>query len=180
VTGVGARAGLIAGQYGRVELRGRAAADAGVPVLAIDSEQGPSLVFGSHTGSGTVSPLVKIDAAGNLEIQGALKSKGTAGSVQVAAGSVMDGAVVPLPDGVDQATVDSGGIELIVHVTPHLPEPGTGPTGNHLFLPAVCRVDTDRRVECTGNWFNPAAAGAPVSAAISCDYLVLAVVPGGP
>jgi hypothetical protein len=178
VAGAGARAGLVAGQFGRVETRAKAAADAGVPALVLDSAGGPSLVFGTHTGTGTVAPLLKVDSAGNLELQGAVKAKGSSDTVRAVAGTAYDGTVLPLPAGVDQGTVDSGGLELLIHITPHLPQAGSGPA-NTIFIPAECVVDTDRRVSCWGNWL-PTAGGTPTAASISCDYLVLAAVPGGP
>jgi hypothetical protein len=177
VAGAGARAGLVAGQFGRVELRAKAAADSGVPAVVLDTEPGPSLVFGTHTGTGTVAPLFSVDASGNLEVQGAVKAKGTAGTVQIAGGIASDGTVLPLPPGVDQATVDSGGVELFITVTPRLPL--TGPSGGVVFTPVECRVDGDRRVVCWGLWIGP-AFGDRVATAISCDYVMLAAVPGGP
>jgi hypothetical protein len=178
VAGAGVGAELVAGQFGKVELRGQAATDAGVPALVLGTEPVPSLVFGTHTGSGTVSPLLTVDASGNLELQGAVKAKGTAGSVRVVSGAAYDGTVLPLPAGVDQATVDSGGIELSISVTPHLPAPGSGPSTAVLFAPAECRVDADRRVVCWGTWIGPTLANQTTTA-ISCDYLVIAAVPGG-
>jgi hypothetical protein len=176
VAGVGAKAALVAGQLGRIELRAQPAADAGVPAVVLDSENGPVLVFGTHTGTGTVAPLLSVDSAGNLELQGAVKAKGTAGTVRVVGGVAYDGTVLPLPTGVEQATIDSGGLELVVQVSPRLPDPASGPPGA-VFLPAECRVDPTRRVVCWGNWFTPPATLG--SAAISCDYVVVAAVPGG-
>jgi hypothetical protein len=174
VTRAGAWAALVAGQAGRVEVRSRPAADAGVPALLLDADAGGSLVFGTHSGSGTVAPLFKVDSAGNLEVQGALKGKATAGTVRVVGGTAFDGTVLPLPAGVDQATVDSGGLELILQVTPRLPAPSVGA----MFIPAECRVDADRRVHCWGRWLTPVGP-AQSTAAAACDYLVVAAVPGG-
>jgi len=179
VSGAGARAALVAGQFGKVELRGQAEADSGVPALVLGSEPAPGLVFGTHSGSGAVSPLMSVDASGNLEIQGALKAKGTAGSVRVVGGTAYDGTVLPLPAEVDQATVDSGGIELVTSISPRLPPPGSSPSGTgELFLPAECRIDSARRVHCWGHWLDP-TTGNTTMTAISCDYVVLAAVPGG-
>jgi hypothetical protein len=178
VSGAGARAALVAGQLGRVEVRARPTADSGVPAVVLDATNGPSLVFGTHTGTGTVAPLLTIDSAGNLEVEGAVKAKGTAGTVRVVGGVAFDGTVLPLPAGVDQATVDSGGLELVVHVSPRLPDPGSAPTGMVLFVPVECRVDADRRVTCRGLWVD--MIGGLSAAAISCDFVVIAAVPGGP
>lgn len=177
VSPVGARAALVAGQQGRVEVRARPNADAGVPAVVLDSENGPALVFGTHTGSGTLAPLMSVDSAGNLELQGAVKAKGTAGKVSVIGGVASDGTVLPLPAGVDQATVDSNGVELSVLVTPRLPDPTTGPAAGALFLPGECRVDADRRVVCWGTWLTLPNTTETMPA--TCDYLVVAAVAGG-
>ena len=95
----------------------------------------------------------------------------------VVGGVAFDGTVLPLPAGVDQTTVDSGGLELVVHVSPRLPDLTSGPTGAVLFVPAECRVDADRRVTCWGQWITISGLE---SAAASCDFLVIAAVPGGP
>jgi hypothetical protein len=173
VTGAGARAGLVAGQLGRVEVRAKPNADPGVPAVVLDSTDGPSLVFGTHTGTGAVTPLLKVDAAGNLELEGAVKAKATAGSVKVVGGSAYDGTILPLPAGLDQATVDSGGVELVVHVTPRL----AGRPGQ-IFVAAECRVDTRRRVACWGLVFDLSAGSVQITGG-SCDYVVLAMSPGG-
>jgi hypothetical protein len=177
VSGAGARAALVSGQLGRVEVRARPTADSGVPAVVLDSANGPSLVFGTHTGTGTVAPLLTVDSAGNLEVEGAVKAKGTAGTVRLVGGTAFDGTVLPLPAGVDQATVDSGGLELVVHLSPRLPDPASAPTGSVLFVPTECRVDADRRVTCYGQWVDTVVG--ITSAAISCDFVVIAVVPGG-
>lgn len=178
VAGAGARAALVAGQIGRVEVRARGAADSGVPALLLDSAPGPSFVFGTHSGSGSVEPLLSVDAAGNLTVEGAVKAKGAAGKVQAIGGTASDGTVLPLPDDVDQAAVDSGGIELFTTLSPHLPQPGSGPS-NALFLPTECRIDNNRRVHCWGYWIRPGSASTSV-ATISADFLVVAAVSGGP
>lgn len=177
VAGAGARAGLVAGQFGRVELRAKGAPDSGVPAVVLDATPGPSLMFGIHTGTGSVSPLLTVDASGNLEVQGAVKAKGAAGKIQVVGGTASDGTVLPLPAGVDQATVDSGGIELFIMASPRVST--SGPPGAIFFSPVECRVDADRRVSCWGIWIGPTFADRAVRAN-SCDYLVLAAVPGGP
>jgi hypothetical protein len=145
----------------------------------LDSTPGPSFVFGTHSGSGTVEPLLSVDAAGNLTVEGAVKAKGTAGKVQAIGGTASDGTVLPLPNDVDQAAVDSGGIELFTALSPHLPQPGSGPAAGSLFVPAECRIDNDRRVHSWGYWFSPGSAGTTV-ATISADFLVVAAVSGGP
>jgi hypothetical protein len=141
----------------------------------VDAASGGSLVYGRHDGTGGFAPLLSVDAAGNLTVPGTLSGKLAAGAVQLAGGVAYDGTVLPLPAGVDAATVDSGGVEVLVHVTPRLPDPVTSPGA--VFLPIECRVDADRRVHCAGSWFHAGTVDPPVAAA--CDYLVLVTVPGG-
>jgi hypothetical protein len=170
----GVRAGLVAGQTGRVEVRPRPAASAGVPTVIVDAANGGSLVFGLHNGTGAVTPLVSVDSAGNLTASGTISGVQTAGTVRVVAGTASDGAVLPLPAGVDSAAVASGAVEVEVLVTPRYPQLGTGVR----YVPGECRVDTDRRVHCWGTTFTPGSAAAPVAdVAGSCDYIVLVSVP---
>jgi hypothetical protein len=171
----GARAAVVAAPGTRVEVRAGEAPDAGVPAVVVDAASGGSLVYGRHDGTGGFAPLLSVDAAGNLTVPGTLSGKLAAGAVQLAGGVAYDGTVLPLPAGVDAATVDSGGVEVLVHVTPRLPDPVTNPGA--VFLPIECRVDAGRRVHCAGSWFHAGTVDPPAAAA--CDYLVLVTVPGG-
>lgn len=174
----GARAGLIAGYDGRVEVRARPAADSGVPAVVIDAADGGSLLFGLHTGSGSVEQLMGVDAAGNLTVKGTVKSVLQSGSVRVVAGTAFDGTVLPLPEGIAADAVDTGAVDVAVHVTPRFPEPAAAPSPGQVFLPAECRVDDDRRVHCFGRWFLPGTAGTDDRSA-ACDYLLVVTVPEG-
>jgi hypothetical protein len=170
----GVRAGLVAGQAGRVEVRPRSAAAAGVPAVVVDEAKGGSLVFGLHTGTGAVTPLMSVDASGNLAVTGTLSGVQTAGSVRVVAGSAFDGTVLPLPAGVETAAIEKGAVEVAVLLTPRYPQLAAGVR----FLPAECRVDDDRRVHCWGTAFTPGTAGG-TDVASACDYLVLVSVAQG-
>jgi hypothetical protein len=173
----GARAALVAAPGTRVEVRAGESPDAGVPALVVDAAAGGSLVYGRHDGTGGFAPLLSVDAAGNLTVPGTLSGKLAAGTVLLAGGIASDGTVLPLPVGVDAGTVGSGGVEVLVHVTPRLPDPAGAPTAGAVFLPVECRVDADRRVHCAGRWFAGATLDPPVPA--SCDYVVLVTVPEG-
>ena len=172
----GVRAELVAGQTGRVEIRPEPNAVSGVPAAVVDSGEGGSFTFGLHSGTGGLKPLLSVDSSGNVVAQGTLKGVQTAGSVQVIAGTAFDGTVLPLPPGVDQAAVDSGGLEVSVLVTPRLPDPGSVA---QRFIPAVCRVDGDRRVHCWGTRFTPGGTAAGTDLPASCDYVVLVSVAEG-
>ena len=177
-SGAGARAALVAAPAGRLELRAGSDPTAGVPAVLLDAGSG-GLSFGTHDGSGAITPLVEVDSAGNLTAKGVVSGVQTAGSVRVAAGTTSDGLVLPLPAGVDQATVDSGGLVVSIMLTPTLP-PLSGAPANSVFVPTVCAVDTDRRVSCRGRWVNPVAGTLGAEQTISCDYLVLVSVPETP
>ncbi len=178
VTAAGARAGLVASASGRVEIRAGGTAASGIPALVVGSKPDASLTFGTHDGSGTLAALLSVDSSGNVTAKGTLSGVQTAGSVRLVAGTAFDGTVLPLPAGVDQATIDSGGLEVSILVTPHLPDPTAAPTAGQLFLPVRCEVDADRRVSCQGTWFRPGVAGGNDEAA-ACDFLVVVSVPGG-
>ena len=134
VSRAGAAASLVAGA-GRVELRTRSTADAGVPVVLLDSVPAASLTFGTHDGTGGVAPLLSVDASGNVTASGTLRGVQTVGSLRVLSGTASDGTVLPLPDGVDQAAVDSGALVVSVVVSPHLPTP----RATTFFVPAPAR-----------------------------------------
>lgn len=178
VTGAGARAALVTGAAGRVEVRAGAAPASGVPAVVVASQPGPSLVFGTHDGTGGLAALLTVDAAGNVTAKGTLSGVQTAGSVRLVAGTAYDGTVLPLPAGVDQATIDSGGLEVSVLVTPHLPHPASAPAGADLFLPAVCEVDADRRISCWGRWLEVSTGTLTIEPG-ACDFLVVVGVPVG-
>jgi len=174
VPGAGARAALVAGQSGRVEVRTMPTTSAGVSALAVDNASG--LVFGTHDGTGTITPLMSVDASGNLVVSGTLTGVLAAGSVRVIAGTASDGLVLPLPVGIDADAVDSGDVVLSVQLSPRLPDPAGAPAGADFFAPAQCRIDADRRVACWGSWVGLATNTlTPVPA--SCDYLIVATVP---
>lgn len=175
----GTRAGLVAGQSGRVEVRPQSAAAAGVPAVVVDAQDGGSLVFGLHDGTGAVTALMTVDASGNLAVAGTLSGVQTTGSVLVVSGSAFDGTVLPLPAGADLAAIEQGKVQVSVLLAPRSPEFEAAPTGTTRFLPAECRVDEERRLHCWGSWFNPAAPVALQNVSSACDYLVLLSVPQG-
>jgi hypothetical protein len=114
-----------------------------------------------------------VDASGNLTVPGAVKSVQQAGTLRVISGTAFDGTVLPLPAGVEQAAVDSGALQASVIVSPRLPD-----IGAKRFIPAECRVDSDRRVHCWGTVVDFGSTSHPDVPA-SCDFLVLVSVPEG-
>ena len=145
----------------------------------MDGDAGGSLTFGTHAGSGAITRCSPSTRRATSRAKGTLKGVQTAGSVRVATGVVSDGAVVPLPDGVDQAAVDAGELAVSLVVTPLLPDPTSAPNATSVFVHQVCEVDADRRVSCRGVWFDSTAAVAPTSVAAACRFLELRHRRGG-
>lgn len=174
VPGAGARAALVAGQAGRVEVRTMPTTDSGVTALAVDAAAG--LVFGTHDGTGAISPLMSVDASGNLTVAGTLSGVLSAGTIRLVAGTAFDGLVLPRPPSIAQEAIDAGAVVLSVHLTTRTPDPASAPGAADFFVPAECRIDADRRLSCWGHWVDLAASTTTASPA-SCDYLILATVP---
>jgi hypothetical protein len=191
VATAGVHAGVVAGHHGRIEIRPGAGSAPGSPTIVLDERDGGSIVFGLRTGTGTVSPLLTVDASGNLSVTGTLGGRQTSGSVLVASGTAFDGTVLPLPAGVEASAVASGAVQLTVLLTPRHPPPRPLPRDEGPSLPsapldprrviaAECRVDPERRLHCWGTRFTPGdynASATEVSCA--CDYVLLASVPKG-
>jgi hypothetical protein len=179
VTTAGARAGVVVGQRGRIELQPEAAGGVGAPVVVVDDSGGGSLVFGLRGAGGAIDKLMSVDSSGNLAVAGRLAGTLTSGKVLVSSGIAFDGTIVPLPAGADAKGIASGALALSVLLSPRLQL--TPP--NHLgqrFVPVECRVDEDRRVHCWGSWWAwQAPAEKPVHVGSSCDYLVLVSVGAG-
>ena len=178
VTPAGARAGLVASASGRVEIRvGR---DPGLGHTRTRRRQPTRRLTHlrharrqRHTRRAAERGLVR-----QRHCQGHAQRRPDRRLGAARRGTAFDGTVLPLPAGVDQATVDSGGLEVSILVTPRLPDPAAAPNAGQLFLPVRCEVDADRRVSCVGTWFQPGIAGGNDEAA-ACDFLVLVSVPGG-
>jgi hypothetical protein len=192
VASAGVHAGLVAGEDGRIELRTEAAGVAGTPTIVLDAKDGGSLVFGRRKGTGEVSPLLKVDAAGNLTASGTLKGGQTSGTLLMVSGAASDGTVLPLPAGVDPAAVASGAVALSAMLTPRYPDKPPGPTLGEAaagpvtpnparrYLPVECRIDEHRRVHCHGTWFDAyLGTKTHVDVSSACDYILLASVPAG-
>jgi hypothetical protein len=175
VPNAGVRAGLMAGQAGRVEVRPDPTPAAGAPAVVVDSVAGGSFVFGLHNGTGGLTPLLSVDSSGNLTAEGTLSGAQRSGTVLVTTGAAFDGAIIPLPEGADLDAIDSGAQHLSILVVPRHPVPA----GAERFLPGECSVDDERRVRCWGTWFTPTAPHNPRDVSTACDYIVLLTVANG-
>ncbi|MEA2371772.1 MAG: hypothetical protein QOH12_2166 [Solirubrobacteraceae bacterium] len=179
VTTAGARAGVVIGQRGRIELQPETASGVGAPVVVVDDTGGGSLVFGLRNASGAVDKLMSVDSSGNLAVAGRLLGTQTSGKVLVTSGTAFDGTILPLPAGADAKGIASGALAVSVLVSPRRPQnPQLAPSQR--FVSAECRVDEDRRVHCWGTWWDWTDPGfKPIDASAACDYLLLVSVGAG-
>lgn len=173
----GVQADEVVARSGKVVVRSRPADRPSAPVLALDEANGGSLVFGLQDGSGGLTPLLTVDAKGNLDAAGTV---GTA--VISASGIVSDGMLVPLPGTLTEQKVAQEKIALHIHLSPFfLPELPNPPASGFSWLmyPRECRVVDGRRVKCRVTWqpFGGTAPPPPVDQPGVCSYMILAYVP---
>lgn len=177
----GVRAGEVQGAGGKLVLRSGARNEDGAPALEITSADDGLLAFGPQDASGRVTPVLKVDTAGNLEVTGKIVGA-LAGGVQVESGVATDGMLLPLPAGIKQKAVDDGKVVLQVHVTPRYQEvtlTPAPPAGERwLPTPIECRVE-GRRVFSRVRWRRTGAAPPPdQERSGACDYTLMAFPAG--
>lgn len=173
----GVRADEVAARGGRVEVRTRAVPARSTPAMVVDEQDGGRMLFGLHDGAGSVTPMVRFLANGDVRAEGTVFGAFTSGSVYVESGSATDGVVLPLPAGISQEQVDDGSVSLHVSLALHVP-PSAEPPGVvnavWIFTPVQLEVDAQRRVRCVVRWFDVAAGSGSTDAAGTCDYTVIA------
>ena len=177
---VGVNAASVVSESGTVKLATHPANFAGQAAsmaLEIHEQNDGEFVFGKQNPDGSIAQVLTISSNGDITAAGKVTGAVTPGSVQVQSGIASDGMTLPLPIGIDPASVDAGKVELFIHVTPHYEQP-MGPTGGTYFpVPYECRVDDKRQIHCRLQWF---AIGAvpnnPQILPALCDYTVIASV----
>jgi hypothetical protein len=179
----GARADEVVARSGTLALR---ADTAGVrdkmPAVVLDGEKGGMLHFGLQDDTGKLNTVFSVDAGGNVELSGVLKSP-YANDMWVESGMLFDGMTIPLPSGVTQDKVDSGEISLSIVVTPRLrgetQPPGAVAGTSYIRTPFECKVD-GRRVFVRDRWIKivPAPVAEEGIYPGACDYIVLASATG--
>lgn len=176
----GVRADTMIARSGRLTLRPDPEVTAGRAALVLDGASG--LAVGPLTASGTLDkPLLQLNTRGDLSVAGTFTPQGTPARVLVVSGALTDGMLVPLPDGVTDAQVASGSVQLHVQVTPRLSPPITLPTGTWILGQVECAVDSaERRLRSTVRWYNisPAPSQQHVDLPAPADFLVIAAVAG--
>lgn len=170
----GVRADTVAARAGRLQLRTRPRAQAGEPAVVLEATP-PALRFGLLKADGGLDERFKVDAAGNVKVQGTVAAQIQPGEVVVQSGVATDGVVLPLPAGVTAEAVRDGQVTVHTQLTPHIPVPKPSAAG--VYRPLECGLDADRRVQCRVLWFDLSSPGAGQEQAAAVDYLM--IVTGG-
>jgi hypothetical protein len=183
----GVRASEVSAHAGKLTLRSLERPAGQKIAVQLDNTASPAqVIFALEDKTGLLTPLVTVSATGDLTAVGKISGGGSQIGVYVDSGVVSDGMRLPLPAGITQAQVDSGGVQLQYHVSPHLadlPEPDSNPQHTHLVTTRRCGVN-NMVVSCAMRWLTIDASAAPPTLTTTdqpgvCDYLVMAVVPAG-
>jgi len=180
--GVGRRyAGVLADEVaargGKLLLRTQPQNESGKPAVLLDETDGGELKFGLLNAAGVVTPVLTVNAKGDVKAAGTIAGAFSSGSVYVQSGVATDGVVLPLPPGVTPDQVGPGKATIHIQLTPRL----TGLTQPTAF-PSIatsleCQVDSDRRLRCLVQWIELLAPNTTTIVPGSCDYSVMVAVP---
>jgi len=175
----GVRADEVAARGGQLMLRTRTEKEARKPALVLNEDEDGTLLFGALNPLGNIEPVFKVNAKGDLKVEGKIESAVLPGTMQVQTGVVMDGMLLPLPPGIDPDDIADGKVTLFSHVTPHITmdqAPDSTPTWG--VVPIDCIVNDDRRVKCLLRWFKINGAATDfVDRAGLCDYTSIVSIP---
>src|SRR6185295_8330545 len=94
----GVLADEVVARNGVLSLRSRREADK--PALVIDEADDGALLFGPQDSHGRVVPAFKVDAKGNVTVQGKVSGAAAPGTVQVQSGVATHGVILPFPPGI--------------------------------------------------------------------------------
>ncbi|HLK05677.1 MAG TPA: hypothetical protein VKT53_14660 [Candidatus Acidoferrum sp.] len=177
---VGVNAASVVSQSGQLQLATHPASFVGQSpsmAMAIQESSGGQLIFGKQNPDGSITQVLTVTSKGDIIAAGKFTGAVTPGSVQVQSGIASDGMTIPLPIGIDPASVDAGKVTLSIHVTPHFQQP-VGPSGGTYFpVPYECYVDDNRQIHCRLQWWKSTLNLADVQILPAlCDYTVIAAV----
>jgi hypothetical protein len=175
----GVQADEVAARGGSLQLRTQTKPQDKKPAIVLDETDDGRLRFGSLNAEGKLNAVFTVNAKGDLEVTGKIKSAIAPGTTHVQSGMVMDGLLVPLPPGINPADIDSGKLTMHVHVTPRMSQdlaPSPEAAG-WAVLPVECFVDSNRRVHCRVHWLPLGSSGTEQTLSAFCDYLVMVTVP---
>jgi hypothetical protein len=152
----GVRAGEVIAPAGEVIVRTHERDVAQKTVVVVTSEGDDSLVVGRQDGAGGVTRLLTVTRAGDVKAAGVISGAVTVGT-HVQSGTAADGALLPLPPGIELASIESGAAQLHVHVTPRFSWKDPPPDLDDERIPLVehCYVDDALRVRCQVRWAKP-------------------------
>jgi hypothetical protein len=184
----GVQADEVSARGGELVLRSAPRGLAGLPAIAINppdpgGKGTGELQFGAQDATGTVQPVFRVTAKGDVIASGNIQGAAAPGSVQVQSGTVTDGIVLPLPPGVPEDMVAPGKGTLHVLLTPRLGGmPPSSPSDRWLSTSLECFLDNNRRVHCLVRWTDITTPANSKDLPGLCDYILHVSVPasGGP
>jgi hypothetical protein len=173
---VGVRAAEVIAPAGEVIVRTDERDVAQKTVLVVSSAGNDAVVIGRQDGAGGVTKLLTVSRSGDVTAAGVISGAVTVGT-HVQSGIAADGALLPLPTGVDPANLASGVATLHVQVTPRLSFKSAPVEYGSNKIPMVehCHVDDDLRVRCQIRWLDPTGPTHEIKPGV-VDYLVLVSV----
>jgi len=171
----GVMADTVAARSGTLTLQSQPIATLGQPVLVVGGDP-PLLRFGLYKGGTDIDARLTVTAQGDVTATGVIKGALTEGEIRVQSGSITDGLIIPLPQGITQDKVDQGKVIVHLFLAPHTPQ--TSPAT--WYVPVDCSVDSGRQLTCqvivgTSSSF----PGVPQPQPGVADYLIVATVPSG-
>lgn len=171
----GVKADTVSARSGTLALRSQPTATPGQPVLVVGGDP-PALTFGLYQGGSGVASLLTVSAQGDVTASGSIRGLLAQGETRVQSGTVTDGLIIPLPQGITQDQVNRGAVILHLFLTPHTPQS----TPATWYVPVDCSVDTSRRLSCqvlVGN--SSSISGSAQQQPGAADYLIVATVASG-
>ncbi len=181
----GVQADEVAARGGHLVLRSAPRTQGGAAAVAINPSD-PAFTgefqFGAQDSAGTVQPVFRVTAKGDVIALGKIQGAAASGTVLVQSGTATDGIILPLPPGVTEAMVTPDKGNLHVQLVPRLGGAPSNPlAANTINASLECYLDGHRRVHCLVRSYN-AGTGSTNDALGLCDYLLIVSVPasGGP
>jgi hypothetical protein len=171
----GVMADTVAARGGTLTLQSQPTATPGQPVLLVGGDP-PVLKFGLYQGGTDVDARLTVTAQGDVTATGTITGHPAQGEIRVQSGTITDGLIIPLPQGIAQDNVDQGKVILHLFLTPHSPQS----TPATWYVPVDCSVDSGRQLTCqvivgTSSSF----PGTPQQQSGAADYLIVATVSSG-
>jgi hypothetical protein len=172
----GAQADEVVARGGSLTLLSAPRTNPDKTAIVIDDEKGGELRFGLTNAQGRISPVLTVNSKGDVWAKGTIKSLLQA--IVVESGTITDGLVLPLPQGVTEKAIADGQVMLYVELRPSYQRPHPTRGADEIMLPVACQADpVTRQVTCRVRWFDTAAAANQISPEEggACDYTMVAM-----